>query len=84
MVLAVNSQDLFILAAMFAAAAMGVTGAWRAKLVFIKAGALAPAVCLGFAYFGWKPLFGGSHPPATYFGATMLFVGLMALRSSVR
>ncbi len=62
------------------AGAPGALGAWRARLVFVKAGALLSAamVCLGLAYFGLLPLFGGSHPPGTYFGATMLFVGITA------
>jgi len=78
-ILAVNSQDVFILAAMLTAGALAILGAWRAKLLFVKVGALLSAVmvCLGLAYFGWSPLFGGTHPPGTYFGATMLFLGLI-------
>ena len=76
---AVVSQDFLIVAGMLTAGALGALGAWRAKLVFVKAGALLSAlmVCLGLAYFGLLPLLGGSHPPGTYFGSTMLFLGLM-------
>jgi hypothetical protein len=79
MMLAVTGQDLFIIGGMLATAALGIFGAWRCELIFAKVGALAStlAVCLGLAYFGWKPLFGGSHPSETYFGATMLFVGFL-------
>ena len=79
MILAVNLQDVFIIAGTLAAAVLGILGAVCARLVFVKAGLLlaALAIGLGLAYVGWKPLFGGSHPPDTYFGATMLLVGLL-------
>jgi hypothetical protein len=79
MILAVNAQDLFIIAGTLAAAALGILGAVGARLMFVKAGLLLAAVAIGLGLFnfGWKPLFGGSHPPDTYFGATMLLVGLL-------
>lgn len=80
MILAFPS-DLLLVSVQFTAVAMGILGAWLAKLIFAKAGAVvsAAAVCLGLAYFGWRPLFGGDHPPSTFFGATMLFAGLVGL-----
>ena len=79
MILAINSQDVLILTGMLAAVVLGVFGVARAKLVFVKVGLplAVVAVCLGLAYFGWKPLFGGSHSPGTYFGTAMLFIGLI-------
>ena len=79
MMLAISSQDVFILTGMLAAVVLGLFGVARAKLVFVKLGLPlgVVAICLGLAYFGWKPLFGGSHAPGTYFGTAMLFIGLI-------
>src|SRR5687767_1570430 len=51
----------------------------RSRLVFTRIGFVisAVAVCVGLAYFGWLPLFGGNHSPATFFGAVILCIGLL-------
>src|SRR5688500_18163238 len=80
MTLAVTGQDVMILGGMFAAATLVLLAATRCRLLLIRVGAVlaAAADCLGLVYFGWRPLFGGHHPPDTYFGTTMLFMGLLA------
>jgi hypothetical protein len=80
MVIAVT-RDVFILLGLVAAAGLGVVGAWMARLMFAKLGVVlcVAAVCVGLINSGWKPWLGGSYSERTYFGATMLLVGLLGL-----
>jgi hypothetical protein len=66
----ISGMLLVVIAATFAC--------FRSRLVFTKLGFLVSAamVCLGLAYFGWLPLFGGTHPPETLFGCLVLCLGL--------
>jgi hypothetical protein len=50
----------------------------RSRLLFTRLGfgLSALIVCVGLAYFGWQPLFGGSHPIDTWGGFVALCLGL--------
>ena len=79
--LAVFSQDYIILSGMGVAISASLALAIFSRLLAVRLGSLVAAVtvCVGLAYFGWKPLFGGSHDPGIYFGCIMLFLGTLAL-----
>ncbi|MEI6235915.1 MAG: hypothetical protein WCT04_22900 [Planctomycetota bacterium] len=58
----------------------GIEGALNNKGCAARIGSIfsAFAVCVGHAYFGMSPYFGGSHPDATYFGCIMVTFGTIA------
>jgi len=73
-------RDLIVIIGGCVALAFGIVGALRNEGTTAKAGALVAAgvAGLGMAYFGWRPFFGGSHEPGTYFGCIMLVFGIYA------
>jgi len=73
------SSDGIIFGGMFCAVLAGVAGVLKARLVFVRVGLVlcVVVVCLGLASFGWKPLFGGTQTMESYFGATMISIGLL-------
>ena len=73
-------RDFIIITSMLVAAGTGIAGVVIAKLLFARIGFVFATVCMcvGLAYFGWLPLFGGSHDPGTYYGSVMLLGGMTA------
>jgi hypothetical protein len=79
MLLAVVTQDFMILSGMSLALAAGIWIACTTPLILVRVGALLSVgpIGLGLANFGWKPFLGGRQFPDTYFGCTMLCVGIL-------
>jgi len=77
--LAIGDRDVLIISGMFLGIGYAIYQAFRCWLFAVKCGVLVScvAICLGLAYFGWIPLFGGSHDVSTYFGSIMLFLGIL-------
>lgn len=74
-------RDLIVILGGCSAVALGVFGALRNRTIVGRAGSLFAAfvMCVGFAYFGWRPYFGGTnHTTGTYFGCLMLTFGIYA------
>jgi hypothetical protein len=80
MPLAITGYDIFIVGMMTVVILAGLLAIARATLYAVKAGAAlsAACICVGFAYFGWYPLFGGQYGFDVYFGCALLFLGLLA------
>jgi hypothetical protein len=78
--LLVSSGDLIALTGMASAAVAAGFMVWRVHLVFSRLGCVlsAATVWLGLANDGWKPFFGGHYGEETYFGCTMLVLGVLA------
>jgi len=73
--------DVLCLAGMAVALGFGVWGAVINRGIALKAGSIVAALacCDGFAYFGWRPYFGGTqHDMGTYFGCIILTFGTVA------
>ena len=72
-------RDAIIITGMVVAVAGALFMVVRGRLIFTRIGFLISgvAICVGLAYFGWSPLFGGSHSPDTFFGSVILCVGLL-------
>jgi len=75
-----GGRDLFILAGMATTIIGTLAGCVVARIYFVKAGLILAGVsiCVGLANFGWEPLFGGKQFADTYFGCTMLALGLLS------
>jgi hypothetical protein len=74
-------RDAMITIGMLLTVAGTLFACFRFRLVFTRIGFVisAVAVCVGLAYFGWLPLFGGSYSPDTFFGSVILYLGLLGL-----
>jgi hypothetical protein len=82
MTIAFSHSDRVIFTGMFITIVFSIYQAlYACWLSAAKGGVLlsAVAICLGLAYFGWQPLFGGSHSISTYFGSVILFVGGLSM-----
>ena len=74
-------SDIIILAGMAVAIGCGVYGVKRATGIFFKIGSVFSALtaCVGLAYFGYRPFFGGTqHDVSNYFGCVTLIVSILA------
>jgi hypothetical protein len=72
-------RDAIIITCMLLTVIAALFACVRARLIFPRIGFVisAIAVCVRLTYFGWLPLFGGSHPPDTFFGSVILCIGLL-------
>lgn len=72
-------RDLILLLGIIGTIVGTIAACLKVRLYFAKGGMLVSgvAVFLGLANFGWMPLLGGTQYPDTYFGCTMLFMGLL-------
>ncbi len=63
MAVAIFSSDTIVLGGMVVAIAAGIHGLKRGHNRFCRAGSVFSAVsaCVGLAYFGYRPFFGGTH-----------------------
>jgi hypothetical protein len=77
--LAIATGDVIVGLLMLICLGGGAYGATRGMVVYARAGSALSSVaaCLGVAYFGYRPFFGGSHTPGTYFGSTVLVVAIL-------
>jgi len=74
-------SDTIVLGGMAVAIVAGIYGAKRGHNPFCRAGSAfsALAACVGLAYFGYRPFFGGTHHDiGTYFGCITLIVSVVA------
>jgi hypothetical protein len=78
--LLISTGDIIALTGMASAAVAAGFMVWRVHLVFARLGCVlaAATVWLGLANHGWRPFFGGSYGNETYFGCTMLVLGVLA------
>lgn len=70
-------NDLVALAGIATFLLLGFWGALATRITVFRIGSVATslAACVGCAYAGWKPFFGGSHEIGIYFGCLMLTFG---------
>ena len=70
----IMDRDGIIILGMLVSVVAGIFGACQNRQLYFKVAScfLAAGMCLGLAYFGWRPFFGGQHGKATYFGCFML------------
>jgi hypothetical protein len=74
-------SDAIILVGMAVAIALGGYGIKRVSGIFFKAGSAFSAftACVGLAYFGYAPFFGGTdHDVSTFFGSILLILGVLS------
>lgn len=78
--LAWASGDTVVLLLMLVFLGVGVCGGTRKINLYARVGSVLSSLsaCLGVAYFGYRPFFGGTrHGPGTYFGSTVLVIAIL-------
>lgn len=70
-------NDTMVLVGIAVALGLGIWGAITNTTIYFRIGSATTslAACVGCAYLGWKPFFGGTHDAGTYFGCIMLTSG---------
>ena len=77
--LAIATGDIIVGLLMLICLGAGAYGATRKMVIYARVGSALSSIaaCLGVAYFGYRPFFGGVHTASTYFGSTVLVVAIV-------